>query len=230
MNVYQIRLKVYLLEDIQAREVQTKVTALIDRSFLNKEETSQMHESNMYKMYCHDFLYPIEKDQIYKKDNIYSITIRTIDDDLAKFFSEVLVHSHSNEMKALTAEIKIIPKRVINSIHTLTPAVMKSEKGYWRTKMPVSEFEERLKVNLIKKYNSFYGEKLDEDFQLYHGVEFFNNAPIPIRYKNITLLGDKVKLHISEHDTAQKLAYMSLGTGILEMNARGNGFVNYEWY
>jgi len=28
---------------------------------------------------------------------------------------------------------------------------------------------------------------------------------------------------------AQELAYMAIGTGIGEMNARGQGFVNFRW-
>ena len=95
--------------------------------------------------------------------------------------------------------------------------------------MSLSELEERLKVNLIKKWNHFTGEKINEDFQLYTMLEFLNEGPIVMEYKNVKLLGDKVRLQIADNDNAQKLAYMSLGTGLLEMNSRGAGFVNYRW-
>ena len=91
------------------------------------------------------------------------------------------------------------------------------------------DFEKRLKENLIKKYNNLSDEKLDEDFELYTGLEFKNRKPIANEYKGIKLLGDKVSLNISENKTAQDLAYMCLGTGLLEMNARGYGFCNYRW-
>ena len=60
-------------------------------------------------------------------------------------------------------------------------------------------------------------------------LEFLNEGPIVMEYKNVKLLGDKVRLQIADNDSAQKLAYMSLGTGLLEMNSRGAGFVNYRW-
>ena len=52
---------------------------------------------------------------------------------------------------------------------------------------------------------------------------------IPMKYKKIKLLGDKVRLSILDDEFAQELAYLSLGVGIGEMNARGAGFVNYRW-
>ena len=83
--------------------------------------------------------------------------------------------------------------------------------------------------NLIKKYNYFMNSKINENFQLYDSISFKNNRPIPSNYKNVTLLGDKISLNISQEALAQEIAYMSLGTGVLEMNARGYGFVNYRW-
>ena len=71
--------------------------------------------------------------------------------------------------------------------------------------MSLEEFGERLKVNLIKKWNQFENGKLDEDFPLYTWIEFSNKVPIAVEYKNIKLLGDKFCIHISDHPTAQIL-------------------------
>ena len=95
--------------------------------------------------------------------------------------------------------------------------------------MNLSEYGERIKVNLIKKWNQFEHEKLDEEFQLYSLIEFSNKVPVAMEYKNLRLLGDKVCIHITDHPTAQQLAYMAIGTGVGEMNSRGAGFVNYRW-
>ena len=70
---------------------------------------------------------------------------------------------------------------------------------------------------------------MEEEFSLFTGVEFLNKCPVATEYKGIKLLGDKLRLHIADNTSAQSLAYMALGTGILEMNARGFGFVNYRW-
>ncbi len=229
MEVYQIRLKVFLLQDIPVNQVQAKLAAFLDKGLSLDAELMRLHEKNGFKNYCFDLLYPIEPDKVYKKENIYTVTIRTIDVRLARYFSEVCVNTFTNEIKGLTVETKIIMKKVISSVFTLTPIVLKTDQGYWRTHMALDEFEKRLKVNLIKKWNQFEEDKLDEDFQMYTMLEFLNAAPIRMEYKGITLLGDKIRLQIADNKTAQDLAYMMLGTGACEMNSRGAGFVNYRW-
>lgn len=171
----------------------------------------------------------IEQDRLYKKRKIYTVTIRTIDSRLAKYFYEVCVNQFTEEIKALTSEIRILPRKMIQTLYTLTPVVVKDEKGYWRNHMNFAEYEKRLKSNLVKKWNRFENDKIKEDFQLYTLLEFLNDKPIGMEYKNICLLGDKLRLQVSDNVAAQNLAYMSLGTGILEMNSRGYGFVNYRW-
>lgn len=229
MQVYQIRIKLYMLTDVALNRIQTNLTAFIDKGFLENEELLQMHEENRFKNYCYDLPYPVEKDKIYKKGKIYTVTVRTIDPKLAKYFQEVCVNSYTDEVKGLTSEIRIIPKKVIDSLYTLTPVILKDDKGYWRKHMQLAEFENQLKVNLVKKWNTFTGEKLSEDFSLYMLLEFLNETPVPMEYKSIKLLGDKIRLQIADNETAQKLAYMALGTGLLSMNSRGAGYVNYRW-
>ncbi|NFG62983.1 MULTISPECIES: CRISPR-associated endoribonuclease Cas6 [unclassified Clostridium] len=229
MNVFQIKLKVFLLEDIILENLQSNLSAFIDKGLSKNEELLKFHKSNKFKYYCFDSLYPIEKDKVYKKNNVYTLTIRTIDKNLAKFFNNVLVNEFDNYIKALTSEIRIIPKKHIDKIYSITPAIMKSNNGYWKSKMTLDDFERRLKENLIKKYNSILDTKINEDFDLYTTIEFKNKKPIATSYKEIKLLGDKISLNIAENEMAQNLAYMSIGTGILENNGRGFGFINYRW-
>ena len=187
------------------------------------------HEENTFKNYCFDLLYPIEGDKRYHKGKIYTVTIRTIEEELAQYFSEICVNQYTQDLKALTADIKILPKKFIKTLYSLTPIILKTESGYWKSCMTLHDFEERLKINLIKKWNTYENTKLDENFQFYTLLEFLNDSPIVMEYKNIKLLGDKIRLQIADNAIAQDLAYMSLGTGLCEMNARGAGFVNYRW-
>ena len=218
-----------MLREIPLRQIQSKVTSFLDKGFAGDTELLQMHESNAFKNYCFDFPYQIDSDKIYHKGKIYTLTVRTIDPKLAGYFSEVCVNCYTEDMKGLSAEMRILPHKHIQTLYTLTPVILKDEKGYWQKHMSLQDFEDRLKVNLIKKWNQAQGDKLAEDFQLYSMLEFLNEAPIPMEYKNIKLLGDKIRLQIADNETAQKVAYMALGTGLLEMNARGAGFVNYRW-
>lgn len=93
----------------------------------------------------------------------------------------------------------------------------------------MEEYEKRLTVNLIKKYNNFCSTKIDEDFEFIRMIQVQNRAPIAVAYKKIKLLGDKIALKVADNELSQELSYMTLGTGLGEINARGAGFVNYRW-
>lgn len=229
MNVYQVRMQIFLLKNISSNEIQEKITAFIDMGFGSNEEYIAFHEKNNYKYYCYDLPYPLEIDKIYKKGKIYTLTIRTIDIELAKYFKNICVNNYTMEIKGLTADIRILPKKMLETVYTLTPLIVKTDQGYWRSSMNLIGWEERIKVNLIKKWNRFNNDKLDENFDLYTMIEFKNKIPVSVCYKNIKLLGDKVQLTVSNNRNAQKLFYMALGTGIGEMNSRGMGFLNYRW-
>lgn len=228
-GVYIVRISIFVIRDIPVQKIQAELTALLDSGLGATPRFAELHKENKYKYYCYDSLFPIEKDKVYKKNKIYTLTIRTLDVRLAKYFYEYVVNAYTDKLKCLTAQARILPKKHIDVLYTLTPAILKCDSGYWKDEMTIEQYEERLKVNLIKKWNDFHGEKIDEDFELFTGVEFLSKCPVASSYKGIKLLGDKIRMHVAENEMAQKLAYMALGTGVLEMNSRGFGFVNYRW-
>lgn len=225
----QIRIRMYVLKNIPAAKVQAEMAAFIDQELVKDERFAKLHNENKYKMYCFDSPYPVESDKIYKKDRIYTLTIRTVDLELAKYFEKQVVNGHTETVKALTAELRIIPQKHIELLFTLTPVVMKCEKGYWKDTLSIEQYEERLKVNLLKKWQQFYGVKPPEDFELFTGIEFLNKSPVSLEYKTIHLLGDKLRLHVAENEWAQNLAQLAIGTALGEMNSRGYGMCNYRW-
>lgn len=230
MKVYEVKIKLFLMKDIELTEVQSKIASFIDLSFGKNEELVEFHERNTFKNYCFDLLYPIEKDKVYKKNQIYTLRIRTISKFLADFFSNKLVNCYDSNFKALVSEIRIIPKKPIEKLYSITPIILKNDTGYWKDSISFENFERRIKENLIKKYNTALGTKIDENFDLYTGIEFINHKPISVKYKNIKLLGDKISINIGDDSKAQDLAYVALGCGMAEMNSRGFGFVNYKCY
>ncbi|SFU78049.1 CRISPR-associated endoribonuclease Cas6 [Clostridium sp. DSM 8431] len=230
MRVYEIKIKLFLMKDIKLSETQTSIASFIDKAFGINEELIEFHKRNCFKNYCFDLLYPIEKDKLYKNNKAYTLRIRTINRNLADFFSNKLVNCYDNNFKALVGEIKIIPKKPIEKLYSITPVILKNDSGYWKKSISFEDFERRLKENLIKKYNAAFDTKIEEDFDLYTGIEFLNNKPISIQYKNIKLLGDKLSLKIADDKRAQNLAYMALGCSLGENGSRGAGFVNCKWY
>lgn len=220
---------VYLLKDIEVRDCQQEIASFIDSGISQVDKFLDLHNKNTYKLYNFNTFYPLERSGVYEKGKIYSIQIRTIDKELAEFFNNRLVNNFTEAIKGLTATIRIIPKRHIDKLYSITPVILKSDDGYWKGNLSLSDFERRLKENLIKKYNLVMNTKIDEDFQLYTSIEFTNQKPVAMNYKGRKLLGDKISINIGDEKIAQDLAYMALGTGVLEMNARGAGFVNFKW-
>jgi len=229
MKVFEILLKVYLLEDIELNDSQNKISKLIDKTLGQDERTLELHNKNDFKNYCFNSFYPLEKDGIYKEGNIYTITIRTVDKYLATYLNNKLANVYTYSIKGLKAELKIIPVKKLKKIYSITPLVIKNDNGYWKNLISIEEFERRLKENLIKKHNNIFQERINEDFKLYASIELTNNKPIGISYKDKTLLGDKISIDILEDEISQHSAYMALGTGMGEMNARGFGFMGYRW-
>lgn len=230
MDVYEIKIKLYLLKDIKIEETQTYLAYFIDSVMIKDNIFLGVHETNQYKFYSFDSLYPLAKEGIYQKDNTYVFRIRTVDYKMAEYLYEKLIRNRTKELQGLTGEIKIIKPKLIKKLYTLTPVVLKTDQGYWKNSLTFADFEERLKINLIKKYKSITGEDIDEDFQLYFQINFKNKVPVSRKYKGVKLLGDMIEIEIAENENAQKLARLALGAGLLEMNARGFGFVNYIYY
>ncbi|MBC2578595.1 CRISPR-associated endoribonuclease Cas6 [Peptostreptococcus russellii] len=230
MKVREIKVKVYLLKDISSIDVTSEISKFIDSALGKDERWKKFHEDIGYKMYNFNQFWPIEKDKIYKKGALYVFNIRTVNDELSEnVFSNLNNHS-TDSIKGIVTESRIIPKKLIEKIYNITPVILKTENGYWKENISLEEFERRIFENLVKKYNDYSKNKIDEDFQLYNSITFLNKKPIKSHYKEISLLGDKLSLEISEDEMAQKIAYFSLGVGIGEMNSRGYGYCNYRWY
>lgn len=228
MKIYELTLKVYLLQDFPYEKSLEKVGELIDKTLISDETFFKLHNANEYKNYTFNSLYKLEKDKVYKEGNIYSIKIRTADAKLEQFLKENLANTYTKYIKGLTIESEVLKKRYIEKIYSITPNIIKTDQGYWKGNLSLTEYEKRLRENLIKKYNKYYNTKLDENFELFHRIEFSNKKPISCAYKDIKLLADKLSIYIAENETAQKLAYFALGVGLGEMNSRGYGFINYK--
>lgn len=231
IQVYEIKVKLHMLKTVPLNQIQSEVTSWLDKGFATDKKLLELHESKCTKGYCFDLPYRCEADRIYKKDKIYTLTIRTIHLKWVHYFTEVALKQSTQNLKPVTISLQLLPRKWITSLYTLTPVIIKNPgKGYWKTFMPEEEYEKRICVNLIKKWNYFTGQKMNEDFSLYTLFQFLNKGPIKVPYKNVTLLGDKIELAITEEENAQNLAYLALGTGLGEGGSRGFGFVNYKWF
>lgn len=231
LKVCEITIKICLRETITQRDSHNIISDFIDSFLLKNEKFAQFHEKNAFKNYVFDEFFPIAQGGIYKGDSLYQFRIRTVDTGLADYLSGGLTEHQTKWMKGIVRQIRVIPPKMIERVYTITPLIIKNPegKGYWKDSMTFAGFENAIRVNLIKKYNAFTGSQLDEDFELYHQIELLSKSPVGVPYKGITLLGDKISVQAADNETAQKLWYFALGTGLGEMNSRGQGFLQYHF-
>lgn len=227
--MFELSVKLFVLEELKSRETLYKLSRLIDTTLSKDKNFINFHNENEYKNYVFDSLYPLEKTKIYKKDKIYMFRIRTVDENLVSFLMDNLVNEYTKYFKVLTITKKVIPKKIIESVYSLTPLVLKFDCGYWKNENTLEDVKKRITENIIKKYNSYEKTKVNEEFELFTTIKIKNEKPFSSKYKNISILGDKFEFEVSENEIAQKIIYFSLGTGLGEMNARGFGFINYRW-
>lgn len=222
MQYYNIKVAVLLKNDTQAFENYEKISKLISASMLKDQTLKQLHEENKYKNYVFCNLYPIEKDGVYKAGNIYTFQIRTIEFKLGLKIKQVLNNFQNEEFKVIVSDLESSTQRKINTLATLTPAIITSDKGDYLINNDMQLVKERILANAQKKYNQLYNEKIDMDF--IKSIKQTNNKPIKIPYKNINILGYKFEIEVKDDPISQNLAYLILSVGLLEKNAEGFGF------
>lgn len=229
MKIFSYTVKVYVLKDIPYNALMHTLCDLIDSCYSDHPDRLNWHETNQFKNYSFSGLTPLEKNKNYCEGKIYAFSLRTSDEKLGSFFNNKLENAYSSYLKVLTIDSKQLPNVQLSKIYSITPVVVKTDGGYWRSTLTLDDFERRLKENLIKKYNTISHTKMTEDFQLFNHIRFDNQKPIATPYKGINLLGDKLTFMLANNPSAQELAYVAIGSGIGEMGSRGFGYCNYKF-
>ena len=188
MLVYEYKCKILFKKNLNYEDFSEKMASFIDSVISKDDIFLKLHQSTGYKNYVFDMAYKPEKDKVYKIEKIYTVRIRTINKELVHYLYKNMRSSDSEYIHCIGGEFRVIPKKIFEKVYTLTPALIKSKEGYWEDNISRDEYEERIKVNLIKKYNDFTGEKLDENFKLYESLEFKNEKPVKFNYKGKVFL------------------------------------------
>lgn len=226
MEYVEYRLSVKLKEDIPYKNLPEKLTNAINQYFLLNEKLKKFHKANAYKFYTFDYLTPFEEDLIYRKNKIYNLRIRLINNEIKESFSAALVMIKNSIFTIVGIDPIIVKKtdKKIKYLKTLTPAIIEKDyKNLSVVDMDLNLVKKRAISNVNKKYkvlnklNKFYHDFIED-------VELISEKSIVFDYKNGFLIGNKYRFKIKEDSLSQDLAFLSLGAGILERNALSFGF------
>lgn len=222
MKYYNLKVTTLLKQNIESVQTYEKISNLIAYAMLKDDLLKKLHKENTYKNYVFCNLYPIEKDTIYKKGNVYTFDLRGIEFEKMIKLKQVLETTENEYFKVIQINFQTGIQRNIKKLITLTPAIITTEKGDYDIKENMNLIKDRILANTQKKYKNIYHTEVNMDF--IQDIKKLNRTPIKIPYKNINILGNKFEIQIKEDPMSQNLAYLVLSTGILEKNSQGFGF------
>jgi CRISPR-associated endoribonuclease Cas6 len=230
---YEIKITLLLKKDVLFVDVQEFLSRNINKSMLEDKALKNTHSLNAYKPYSMGSLYPFDlKNKIYKANQVYVLTIRSIDRDFLNRLQNILKNSKKLDFNVIAIEFLTRDYGYIESAFTLTPTIISikdEEKNYiryWTKEEGSLDFvKKRIKDNLEKKYEQFFNEKIvaPNDFILMISIQ--NKKAIVYNYKGTKLWTNKFKILFAPDEVSQKLASLAFGVGILEKNSLGFGFL-----
>ena len=222
MRIFNLKVKVVLKQDLKNEETYEKISNLISYAMLKDETLKTIHEKNTYKNYVFCSLYPVQKDGIYKQNQIYSFDLRGLEFTKIMKLKQVMTGFEDNYFKIIQINLQNHEQIKINKLVTLTPAIITTPKGDYDIKDDMDLVKNRILANMQKKYKSIYNTEVNIDF--IKDIKKTNRKPIKIPYKNINMLGNKFEIEVKDDPMSQNLAYLAVSIGILEKNSIGFGF------
>lgn len=222
MNYYNLKITILLKQNLNSFEAYEKISNLISYGMLKDKTLKDLHEKNTYKNYVFCNLYPVQKDGIYKENNIYFFDLRSIEFNKIIKLKQVMSDLENDCFKIIQINFQTYTQSNIKKLITLTPVIITTKKGDYDIKDDLEFVKERILSNIQKKYKNIYNTPIDLDF--IKDIKKLNNTPIKVPYKNINMLGNKFEIEVKEDPMSQNLAYLTLSVGAGEKNSLGFGF------
>ena len=222
MNCYNLKIITLLKQNLKNEETYEKISNLISYAMLKDKNLKEIHEKNTFKNYVFCSLYPVQKDGIYKQNNIYSFDLRGLEFSKIMKLKQVLTGIETDYFKIIQINLQNHEQIKINKLITLTPTIITTPKGDYDIQDNMELVKDRILANIQKKYKNIYNTEVNVDF--IKEIKKTNRQPIKIPYKNINMLGNKFEIEVKEDPMSQNLAYLALSIGILEKNSLGLGF------
>lgn len=231
MRYFELICKAYVKKEIAFESSFELLSKYISFSMYQNGE-GEVHQKEGFKHYVFGGLLPIEPEKVYKQGNLYSFSIRSLDETLIDMLSQTLRQNFNNEnLLVVETHKKIVPQFFIAELYSATPVIVSVENGkYWTMQESgdIMQLQKQLHENAEKKYKTFFNEPLHVNQNFIQLIELKNQKPQNIRItkagKPIRFFGNKFRIVPNEDEVSQKLAFVALACGMGEKNSYGAGF------
>jgi CRISPR-associated endoribonuclease Cas6 len=224
MRYYEINISVDLKSRLHFQKSPEAISKLISTGLI--KGGYKEHDVKKVKHYVFSNLGKA-KDGFFEKGNI---TFRTFDKSLAEILVSGLMFSKDKIFNVKNIGFKEIKYKPIKAMISVNPVfvMIKGSKNYW-TFEKSGEFNVLLRAlesNLLRKYESFFNEKLTPSNNFIEYFQIKNNTPQSFYFKGGRLFGNKFYIIPREDEISQKLAFTALACGLGHKNsAVGGGFM-----
>lgn len=232
MQGFELRCKAYLKKEVAFAQSFEALSKYVSFS-MHQGELGEKHAQEGYKHYVFGGLLPVEPAKIYAQGNLYTFTVRSLDEGFIDKLSAALRQNTGNEyFLAVETHKKRLTPFFISELYSATPVIVSVANGkYWTLNESgdIVQLQRQLHDNLEKKYQSFYGEPLHVKDNFIQLIQLKNQKPQNIAItkagKPIRFFGNKFRIVPNEDEGSQKLAFVALMCGLGEKNSYGGGFM-----
>ncbi len=239
MKLFELTNTVFLKTDLHFKQMPQTLAKYIDYSLCQDEHFAALHKSRDFKHYSFGGLYTqkMVPGGSYAQGTTATFTLRCFDEKLATYLQTALRENINNpHLIVIQSRKKHVPQFFISELYTPTPTIVTSGNDdkdrplYWTLESDgdIMKLQKQLHDNAAKKYQSFFGEKLEEKQNFIQLLELKNKVPQNIHLnkdgKGVRLFGNKFKIVPNEDETSQKLAFTAMACGLGEKNSFGGGF------
>lgn len=221
-KILELRVSIYMKKDLKLNNMYEEIGDFVNYAMGRDIYLSNVHKKQKaFKHYCLSGLYPIEKNRIYKEDNVYSFMIRSYNSTLIKNLQKCLINLENDMFVVMNVDLFIYNKSNIEYVDTLTPTIIIKDNLCWNIHSDdTSYFKKYIFMNLANKYNSLQGLKMNFNYDdIIKDIEIKNSHAITFDYKGIKMLSYKLRIYFHENNIAQEFANLSIAEGIGQKNS-----------
>jgi len=234
MKLFELTCTAYIKKDIEFNKSFETISKYISFSTV-RGGLEESHKRDGFKYYAFSGFRPKKGEpnaKVYRSGDSYEFSIRSFDEKLIDTLSHSLRENINNsDFLVIQTTKKTIKQFFISELYSATPTIVSIEdKKFWTMQQSgdIIQLQKQLHDNLEKKYQSFFGEKLQSTQNFIQLLEIKNQKPQNIiihkNGKKVTFFGNKFRIVPNEDEVSQKLAFVAIACGLGEKNSYGSGF------